>query len=450
MAIRHTLNPVLPMPHLTLRPTIGLRPVALLLLVPFWIVACRQPSTGTPFTDFPAPPASSPKSAYCVNEVPGRDGMWVSAYLASWQHDAGTPYTNWGILTPEDLEWDAFTHLVYFALNVGEDGTPGESLDPRDRYNFTTDRFRDIVPVAHANDRPILFSVGGAGNYRNFSRVIADPERTDRLVDTILGLIGEHGFDGVDLDMEPIRDGDVAHYKNFVYLLRERLAEVTTRRGERPLLTAAVNGQFGMFGELQACFDQINLMSYDLSGPWSGWQAWHNSPLYSDGVVFASTGGQKPSVDLWVDMALEAGIPNWKLGIGIDFYGYIWNGVSRPGQGWSRHAPPTIESPSGGSPFRELATRFDLDQALWDEDAGVPYLSLECPERFVSYDDSLSVALKMAYIRERALGGAILWELSGGYLPDRPTPLRHPLLQAVRDGMRQPTPHLLTPRETGR
>lgn len=429
------------------RPRI--RPSALLLLLFIGLGACEASSTVAPSADPPSSDSTA-KTLSCDRISPSRDGMWVSAYLASWQHNAGTPFTNWGLLTPQDLEWDAFTHLVYFALNVGEDGTPGESLDPRDRYNFTTDRFEDIVPVAHANGRPILFSAGGAGNYRGFSRAIRSEASMAQLIETLTGLIREHGFDGVDLDMEPILDEDVAAYTRFVYRLRERLDGMSTRRGNRPLLTAAINGQFGMFADLQACFDQINLMTYDLSGPWSGWQAWHNSPLYSDGVVFASTGGQKPSVDLWVDLALEEGLEPWKIGIGIDFYGYIWNGVNRPGQGWNPHNPPILESPGGGTPYREIASRFDLGQAMWDERGRVPYLSLSEPERFVSYDDSLSVALKMAYIRERGLGGAILWELSGGYLPWHTPLLRHPLLRAVKEGLRQPANSEITPRQTGR
>lgn len=347
----------------------------------------------------------------------GRTRPWISAYLASWEHNAGTPYTNWGSLTADEIDWSAMTHLFYFAMNVAADGRPGESLDPRDRYNFTTDRFLDIVPAAHAHGTHILFSIGGAGNYEGFSAAISRELSRQRLIDTILGLLRTYGFDGVDIDMEPIRDSDVRNYSQFIRQLHAELALMRTRQGHPPLLTAAINGQFDMFADLQDYFDQINLMTYDLSGPWRRWQAWHNSALFSTDIRFESTGGQMPSIDLWVNMALQAGLRPEKIGIGIDFYGYIWNGVYEPLQGWGLLDPPTLEREGGGNPYREIAARFDLSRRKWDPVAQVPYLSLRDPDRFVSYDDEHSIARKLDYIIDRQLGGAIVWELSGTHLP---------------------------------
>lgn len=357
---------------------------------------------------------------------------WTTVYLASWEHNAGTPFTNWGSLSASDIDFTGITHLIYFAMNVGEDGSPGESLDPIDRYNFTNDRFQDIVPVAHKHNVDILFSVGGAGNYNGFSRAISSPQSRFRLIQTIIHLIKTYGFDGVDLDMEPIEDRDRANYTLLVEELTNQLNQLHTQRGNRPLLTAAINGQFRIFAELQSYFDQINLMTYDLSGPWRGWQTWHNSPLYSDGVTFASTGEQMPSVDQWIDYALDAGIEPGKLGLGIDFYGYIWNGVSKPGEGWFYFTPPTLEEERGGTPYRTLYSRFDLQKAEWDSIARVPYISREAPAQFVSFDNERSIDEKVRYTAERGLGGVMVWELSAGYLKD---PVRggnsHPLLRAV-------------------
>lgn len=372
---------------------------------------------------------------------------WTTVYLASWEHNAGTPYTNWGSLTASDIDFSGITHLIYFAMNVGEDGKPGESLDPADRYNFTTDRFRDIVPVAHAHNVDILFSVGGAGNYNGFSRAISSPQSRSQLIQTISSLIQTFGFDGVDLDMEPIEDRDRAHYTLLVEELSNQLDQIQTQRGYRPLLTAAVNGQFRLFAELQNHFDQINLMTYDLSGPWRGWQTWHNSPLYSDGVTFASTGEQMPSVDLWIDYALDAGIRPEKLGLGIDFYGYIWNGVSEPGEGWFYFTPPTLEEERGGTPYRTLYRRFNLRTAKWDSVARVPYVSQKNPAQFISFDNERSIDEKVRYAAERGLGGVMVWELSAGYLTDAFRGGKsHPLMQAVHKSTLQVRQRAITAR----
>jgi len=385
------------------------------------------------------------KPASISSDVPSKkiEPGWVTVYLASWEHNAGTPYTNWGSITVSDIDFAGITHLIYFAMNVGPDGRPGESLDPKDRYNFTTDRFLDIIPVAHEHGVEILFSIGGAGNYNGFSQAIRSYQSRAELIKTIRMLILEYGFDGVDLDMEPIRDDDRENYQRFVEELSSELNQILTTRGNRPLLTAAVNGQFQMFAELQNYFDQINLMTYDLSGPWSGWQTWHNSPLYSDGVLFASTGEQMPSVDLWIDLALEAGIRPENLGLGIDFYGYIWSGVSEPKQGWYFFSPPTLQNERGGTPYRKLFRDYTIRSAKWDSVARVPYLSIASPAQFVSFDNERSIEEKVRYAAERGLGGVMVWELSAGYVYDHLRGNQHPLLQSVykaTEKYRQPLP----------
>ena len=54
------------------------------------------------------------------------------------------------------------------------------------------------------------------------------------------------------------------------------------------------------------------------------------------------------------------------------------------------------------------------------------------PRAFVSYDDERSVRLKIDYAVKTKLGGAIIWELAGGYRRELPAGRRDPLLQAVR------------------
>ena len=52
---------------------------------------------------------------------------------------------------------------------------------------------------------------------------------------------------------------------------------------------------------------------------------WHNAAIYDGGARFPS-GGLVPSSDGMVGSYISAGVPASKIGIGIDFYGYAWNG----------------------------------------------------------------------------------------------------------------------------
>src|SRR5208283_3729222 len=101
--------------------------------------------------------------------------------------------------------------------------------------------------------------------------------------------------------------------------------------------------EYTMFATLQNQFDQINIMTYDLSGPYEGWVTWFNSPIYDGGYRFPSSGGLVPSVAGAVTNFLENGVASGRLGIGIAFYGYIWTGglgispdcITQPRQSWT-------------------------------------------------------------------------------------------------------------------
>ncbi|WP_445665935.1 glycoside hydrolase family 18 protein [Fodinibius sp. AD559] len=360
---------------------------------------------------------------------------WVTAYLATWQHNAGTPYSNWGSLTTDDIDWDAITHLIYFALNIGTDGKPSHSLDPRERRNMNTDRIYSITEVAHQHDTKILFSVGGAGNYKGFSSAIKYGNR-EQFIATIKEWITVYGFDGVDLDMEPIRRSDYNNYRQFVLELQGELSKIQTQRGEQPMITiAALKGPevSELYASIQQYVDQINIMTYDMAQAWSSWQAWHNSALFSDGVTFDRTGGEMSSIKQKVDIALNANIERRKLGIGIDFYGYIWHGIHRLGkwENWPAQDLSIMER-SGGVPYSELYDRFDLHLASWDSIAQTSYLNAKDPKAFVSFDNERSVQRKIKYAVDEGLGGVILWELGGGFLNERKDGTKDPLLQAVK------------------
>src|SRR5260370_25845228 len=131
-----------------------------------------------------------------------------------------------------------------------------------------------------------------------------------------------YAYDGVDIDWEPMDAADALQYTNLVNGLRAKLDAFP----QHHLLTAAVASQPALFASLQHQFDQINLMTYDLSGPWSGWVTWFNAPLYDGGYHFASTGALGPSADGMVTNFMAAGVAAGELGIGVDFYGRVWGG----------------------------------------------------------------------------------------------------------------------------
>lgn len=364
--------------------------------------------------------------------VPINENIWVNGYLVSWEHNPETELVNSGTIRVTDIDWDALTHLTYFSLAIAEDGTPLYSLDPLFRNNFNSDRLNSIVPAAHANNTKIIFSVGGGGNYEGFSGAIEEENRA-QFIDTIKMIIDEYGFDGVGLNMTPIEPEDFDNYREFVRELSSALNSIKTWQDERPLLTVAALKSEGMsflYADLQRHFDQINILTFDMAQPWRGWLAWHNSALYSSSQMFEESLTQRlPSVDEKINEWVGVGIERLKLGIALNFYGSVWEGLnlleqweSWPTQDMSLF---TIES------YNTLRESYNLEQYEWDESAKASYLNLEDPQTFVSFDNRQSIEVKMDYLKRNRLGGMMIWDLSGGFSEDNVP--KNPLLKVVKD-----------------
>lgn len=362
--------------------------------------------------------------------------LWVGAYLASWEHYA-PPTGNWGRLPTEQIDWDAFTHLYYFSLNVNSDGTLSE-IEPY--QNVGPDRINSVVSAARLNNTPVLFSVGGWGNYEGFSKAITSEIRPD-FIRNLISIMTHWGFNGIDLDMEPIRDEDVENYKRFVIELHEELQSIRTQTNTSPLLVAATAWQPEMFSELQHYFDQINLMTYDFSGAWNGWVSWHNSPVYSGGKTFPGSNKPLPSVDRMVTEFKNAGLEPSKIGIGIDFYGYVWQGgsgtetggVTHPNQQWD--TPPSV---TDNVPYHRIMDEYYQPEYFkWDEEAQAAYISIDRPgaseDLFISFEEERAIEKKIRYAYENRLGGVFIWELSGGYQTKKPAGQRDLLLKVVKE-----------------
>ena len=120
------------------------------------------------------------------------------------------------------------------------------------------------------------------------------------------------------------------------------------------LLTAsAVVNRPALFARLQDTFDQVNLLSFELMGLWSGWPSWHGSALYQAGVVSLDAFPVPvPSASGLARSHLAAGIPRRQLGIAVPFTGTLWvnvaeadvdnqrctgEGITAPGAFWSYH-----------------------------------------------------------------------------------------------------------------
>ena len=337
---------------------------------------------------------------------------WVSAYYAGWQAKT---------LPPEEIDYSAFTHLIHFALYpTGGSGFSGEL------NSITTGgaHVRATVAAAHAAGKKVLITIGGWDTGKGFHEAASNANRST-FINNLVGFMVANDYDGVDIDWEPI-DGS-AHYVPFI---RELRAAMTKAKPRSLLFTAVMGRDWDYLGEVAQYFDQINIMTYDISGNWGGWVVWHNAPIYHGGHRFPSNGGLLPCADMMVDDYIRGGVPKEKLGIGIDFYGYEWSGVHSP-----RQSIETCSGVRGNIPYSQIIASYPGEQK-WDASAQAAYISLDGPgasgDRFVSIDNEQTIYSKLQYTFDKGIGGVIIWELGGGYRADAPAGFKDLLLQAVK------------------
>src|SRR5690606_2285156 len=148
--------------------------------------------------------------------------------------------------------------------------------------------------------------------------------------------------------------------------------------------------------------DYVQIMTYDIHGTWES-VADFTAPLFDDN-------GKTYSVDKGVQAYLDAGVPAKKLVMGVPFYGYSYNVTSAENNGLRQPV-----NGSGSITYNSIVNRDLLNngyERFWDEGSKVPYLFNKETLHFISHDDEESIGLKAEYIRDRGLGGAMIWELS--------------------------------------
>ena len=392
-------------------------------------------------TPFPGLRVLFLSGAVCLSSFAACADLWSTGYYPGWEQSS---------MPASNIDFTALTHIIHFSVIPNSDGT----LDSSDN-DVTFANSTDIVSRAHAAGKVVLICVGGAGSESDFQAATSNANLS-AFISNLTNFMATRGYDGVDIDWEPLPASDAGQYTNLVNGLRSALNGFSQHK----LLTAAAaayppygdppTAEYTMFAALQNQFDQINIMTYDLSGPYEGWVTWFNSPIYDGGYRFPSTGGLVPSVDGAVSNFITNGLTAGKLGIGIAFYGYVWaggtgtstGGVTQPRQSWTN--APTMTAYD----YSAIMTSFyQTNLYYWDTSAQAAYLSISnanpADDMFISYDDQRTCQAKVSYARNNALGGVMIWSLGQDYQSGQPEPLLQALKQALA------TPGLITIQNTG-
>lgn len=345
--------------------------------------------------------------------------LWVMGYYSNW--DASSYPVG-------QIDWSGLTHIAT-AFNL-PDGNGGVNASG----SFDAVLAKSVVSAAHAAGKKAIASIGGSGSASVFEGSTSAAHFAT-FVSNVKNLVASIGYDGVDIDWEGGPASDQMLLLSLVQSLRTALGG--------SLITVPVGIQnnnspsdLSFFGNLAPLVDQINIMSYGMSGAWSGWKSWHSSPLHWNQDTATPVG-----IDSSVADYLAANIPAAKLGVGSGFYGECYTSpISGPDQPLS--GSQVVATDGVMSYAHIMSAYYSASARQWDGTADVPYLTFASAHgaegcTYVSYEDEQSIAAKAAWVKSKGLGGVIIWTINEGYVSAAQAGQQNPLLEAMKVGFLQ-------------
>ena len=236
-----------------------------------------------------------------------RSLLFVIFALASLSHARERPvvagyvplWSNLQTLT-ESLDFQKLTHINIAFLNPA---------DEAGMLKFDG-KVAPLIAVAHRHGVKVLVSIGGGGASEDVAMRaryagLLSVERRDAFAAALVEFAGQHGFDGVDVDLEGPAITDA--YGPFIAGLSAAL------KARGLLLTAALSKGYGgaqVPRSALAHFDFVHIMAYDATGPWAPGKPGQHSSLQ-----FA-----RENVEWW----LARGLKPSQATLGLPFYGYAF------------------------------------------------------------------------------------------------------------------------------
>ena len=279
-------------------------------------------------------------------------------------------------------------------------------------------------------DTKILISIGGWTDSGHFSEMALTTESRGSFIQSCLETLDAYPFlSGLDIDWEypgvardPEDESDEGNpvvgddWTNYTLLLKELREALDEHFGAgNKILTVCAGASVGYslsmqdYASLHPYVDRINLMTYDMAGPWEEVTGHHTVLLGENSAETAA------------NYLLGQGVPAEKIAIGSPLYCHGWK-MSEPAQDtvgaaatpiddltWHDLLPLEQAAVPEGTPGWHMGYDEQKEAGwLWNDDpASSDYLA------FYTYDTAASLQAKLDYINEHGLGGLIVWEVHG-------------------------------------
>ncbi|KAD3067986.1 hypothetical protein E3N88_35866 [Mikania micrantha] len=314
---------------------------------------------------------------------------------------------------PANINTAYFTHVYYAFLSLNQD-TFELQIDAT-----TASALNSFNTILHQKNPPVktLFSVGGgSAGSQTFSNMASSPDLRIRFIASLIKVIDEFGFDGVDIDWEyPQTQTDMDNFGLLLDVLRTAVNEEAESTGNTRLLLSAATYYKPKMTFDEVCtypvesinnnLDWINAMCYDYHGSWDVGATGTLAALYDpNGDVSTSDG-----LHSWID----AGIQPEKLIMGLALYGRTWKLKNPAVHGIGAPAVGLGPGNDGAMLYSEVQTFNAQNKAtvVFDKPT-VSYYSFSGTS-WIGYDDVASVKQKIQYAKSIPIGGYFFWTIVG-------------------------------------
>jgi chitinase len=332
---------------------------------------------------------------------------------------------------PEKIPVEKLTHIIYSFTNVID----GEMKFRNEEA--AGPKIEALVKQKERNsDLKVMIACGGWGA-DGFSDMALTEESRTKFINSAAEFIKKYQLDGMDMDWEypgisgagtMARPEDTQNFTALMKGLREMLDTFDSPK----VLTFASAGwkryyDYVDMDEVMKYADYTNVMTYDQVSGVSIYTG-HHTPLgdvtsediagtpFHDHLDSLYKSGKSPdpnprSAQKIVDFLIKEGVNPKQIVIGSAFYGRVWKGVPPANNGLYQLSGGLQIGWMSYQRIRELYEQDSNFHRFWDEKAEAPYMYNSKDSLMVSYDDTVSVALKTKYTMEKGLGGIMFWEL---------------------------------------
>lgn len=343
-------------------------------------------------------PLSSLTTFNFINQIISSNDKIVYGFIPYWNLAEAK-------LQPE------LTHLAYFGLTIGADGSiitrQDGGLEPGYK-NFQSDQFLELSQQMNNQNKNVEIVLSQFESDTIVS-LLTSEKSIQNLLASLDSILLAYPINGINLDIEyagQITDSLRSKMVDLIAAIDQHLEQKYehVQFSVDMYASAASKRQIWDVAKIEPYVDYIVVMAYDFHQRSSS-QAGPVAPLFG--------GKQYWDSDINQHLAnFVKFVPKEKLLLGVPFYGYEWQTTSREPQA---HTFPKTGSTASFKRVKKIMADSETLQVEegWNEQALSPYLSyMEDDEIFVVYyENSRSLSYKLDYVNQLNLGGISIWAL---------------------------------------